>query len=703
MPNNLIMEDTPNKIDSKDMDARQEGLIDAGGDVLTLDLDDQDIVQIIGTRVSDSEDFWNKELNLDNVRKENEKYYLNLTYNEKDLYEWQVPYKNNRIITAVETLVPLAVSQPAEPIVTEASDSDESRQLASDLGNVLFALYEDLYIKAKLSMIGRHLLTGKRVAILKYRFDPNLGKVMPDGSRKGAIVVEVVRPEKVVFEQKASDPGDIPLIAEYMEDTLEDLVAKFPDKKDEMFKKQGIKQGTKKQLAAKIGYLEVWFSYRDKEGNVQEGVCWKWGNLILDKMQNPNWNYDLYYDDPETGEQRSLNFHERPMKPYIIFNHLNLGKYVIDDTSLLEQAKNLQDILNKRGRQIVENADQATSGLVLDENKISQEDAKKIIGDPSEKVMVDGRVDQAATRLPYNPLPNYVVEDKFDARAEIDNVFGTNAPVRGESSGLDTLGEVILSQRANIGRLQTLSDSIEDGMDRLYKALVQMMKVYWDEPEILRYRQVEGKTEFIEWDRNKIEDGVDVRVKAGTALPKDKFALRNETIQMMAVLDPLSIAEGLDKSNPKEWAKRIIYYRFFMDKYLTEFLNEGDSEVDSKALGDIQALMNGQVPEIPESVSQEYLLTFEKFLTSEGFKAIEDPAVKQRIVEFAKAIKDKAKEAIGEAPESTEASPVTQGEAGGAGVGVEGAPVAPAGQGEQQNGSILSRGVQALLSRIQGQ
>ena len=44
-----------------------------------------------------------------------------------------------------------------------------------------------------------------------------------------------------------------------------------------------------------------------------------------------------------------------------------------------------------------------------------------------------------------------------------------------------------------------MADSIEDGMDRLYRALVQMMKVYWDEPEIVRYRQVEGKTEFIEW------------------------------------------------------------------------------------------------------------------------------------------------------------------------------------------------------------
>src|SRR3990167_6950400 len=112
-------------------------------------------------------------------------------------------------------------------------------------------------------------------------------------------------------------------------------------------------------------------------------------------MANPNWNYDEFMAD-EAGKQVRLNYHDRPRKPYIIFNHLNLGKYIIDDTSLIEQAMTLQDILNKEGRQIVENAEQASSGLVLDEDKISQEDARKIIGDPSEKIMISGNVNDAA-------------------------------------------------------------------------------------------------------------------------------------------------------------------------------------------------------------------------------------------------------------------------------------------------------------------
>ncbi len=648
-----------NSTEARGRDERREGVLSQGEGVLTPDLSDAEINQIIGNRITDAEQFWNTEYDLDKVRKLGESYYLNDSFDTGDLYEWQVPYKNNRILTSIETLVPLVVSQRAEPIVTEANDSDTSRQLASDLGNVLFSLYEDLDIKAKLSMAIRHLFVGKRIGILKYRWDPNLGKVLPDGTRKGMIVVENVRPEKVVFERDASDPDNIPLIAEYMDNTLEELIIRFPDKKAEMFKKQGIQRGTKKQLQANIGYIEIHFSYFDKEDNPQEGVIVKWDSLILGKIKTPNWNYDEYEEDP-FGKLVNLNFNDRPRKPYIIFNHLNLGKHIIDPTSLIDQAMVLQDVLNKRGRQIVENADQANSGLVLNENMISQDDAKKIIGDPSEKVMVDGNVRDAAARLPPNLLPSYVIEDKFDARAEIDNIFGANAPVRGESSGLKTLGETVLSQRANIGRLQTMADSVEDGMDRLYRALVQMMKVYWDEPEIVRYRQTEGKTEFIEWSRDKIEDGIDVRVKAGTALPKDKFAVRNETIQMMAILDPLSMAEGLDKPNPKEWAKRLVSYRFFMDKYVSEFLGDDGEGIDSQAMGDLQTLLDGQQPEIPEEISQNYLLTIDKFLGSGAFEAVEDPQIKQAIVEFAEAVSAKAKEDIGEAPESSEADPVQQ-------------------------------------------
>ena len=652
---------SPNLSQTLTDDERVEGVLNEGLDdqPLALDLSDTDVLRLIRKTLESAETFWNKELKLDEAREKAESYYLGKTVNEDDLYEHQVPYRNNRIITAVEILVPLINSQFAQPVVTEAEDTDESRELARDLENVLLAKVEDLYLKARFAMAARHLLVGYRNAILKYRFDPNIGKKTPDGTRKGGVVVEVVRPAKVIFSEGASDPDNIPVIAEYMDATREELVLRFPEKKSELFAHWGIKVGTKAQLAQKEGYIEVYFTYYDTNGEQQEGVAWKLGDILLGKNKNPNYNYDEYLQMPD-GRYRCLNFFDKPKKPYIIINHTNLGKYVVDDTSMAEQAHPQQDILEKRGRQIVENADQASSGLVLNSNMISQEDAKKLIGDPSEKIMVAGDVRSAAARLPHNSLDAYVINDKTDARGEIDNIFGANAPVRGEESKIKTLGQEVISQRANMGRLQTITDALEDAADKLFKALVQMMKVYMDEEDLIRFTPSEGKTRFIKWSQDKIEDGIQVRVKAGSALPKDKFALKNETIQAIAILDPLSIAEGLDKPNPKEWAKRLVYYRFFMDKYLAEILGDDGSEVDSQAMGDLQALMAGQQPPVPDAPSKEYIATIEQFMKSPGFQSLQDPAVKQAIVEFAKAVMAKAQAGIGEGQEpamSTEAPP----------------------------------------------
>lgn len=642
---------SPNQVNNLQVDdERQEGVISEGDSPLTPDISEDEFARIVGKRVEDSEAWWNSELGLDEARKNNEKYYLNAQYSEDDLYDFQVPYKNNRIMTAIETLVPMATSQTPQPIVTEANDTDASRQLAHDLQYVLLGLYDDLYLKAKFSMVARHLLTGYRIGVLKYRFDPNIGKIRPDGTRSGMIVVEVVRPQRVVFEQEASDPDNIPLIAEYMTATIEELVHKFPEKKEDIFKQQGIKRGVSSQLTRRVGYVEIWFSYFDKQGNAREGVGWKLGQTVLGLMKNPNWNYDEY-EVNEDGRAVSLNYFDMAKKPYILFNHLNLGKYILDDTSLTEQAQSLQDVLNKRGRQIVENADQSASGLVLNAAMIKQEDAAKIIGDPTEKVMVDGDVRSAATRLPYNSLPAYVLQDKFDARNEIDNIFGANAPMRGETTNNQTLGELVLSQRGNLGRLQTLADSIEDGADRLFKALVQMMKVYWDENEQIRYNPTEGKTIFIDWSSAKIEDGVKIRVKAGSVLPKDKISQRNETIQALAILDPLSIAEGLDKDNPKEFAKRLVYYRFFMDRYMAEILgDDGEGGADIQAIGDLQMIMNGQVPVVNDSPGQNYVATIDQFLNSPAFKSL-TPDVQGRVTEFAKKTVSSSKKALGEPAE----------------------------------------------------
>ena len=98
---------SPNLQPTQDVDERREGLLNVPGtdgdeEPLALGLKDDEVLRIIGKRVEGGVNYWNSTLQLDEVRKKAEDYYLGNTYSEDDLYDFQVPYKNNRIMTAVE-------------------------------------------------------------------------------------------------------------------------------------------------------------------------------------------------------------------------------------------------------------------------------------------------------------------------------------------------------------------------------------------------------------------------------------------------------------------------------------------------------------------------------------------------------------------------------------------------------------------------
>lgn len=671
-------------------------------DALYLDMPDEEVGRLIKNRVKNAIDYWDEKLDLTKIRDTNEKYWLNSAFDADALYDYQVPYKDNRIFQDVETLLPMVNARTPQPIVTEAHDTAASRELANDLQNTLITLYEDLQIKGVMTMVLRHLLIGYRIGCVKYSYDAGGGPLDENGDPMGEIVANWVRPQKLILDEGADNVDDIPLIGEVVTNTAEELCLKFPDKKDDIYRDLGFVKGTRSQLGKKIGYHEIWFSYYDTKGIKREATSWQLNNrLLLGKMKNPNWNYDEWGKDGE-GNAIRLNYFKRPKKPYVLFNFLNLGETVIDETSLTEQASNQQDILNKRGRQIVENGDSANSGMVLNSEMISVDDVAKITGDPLEKVVVKGNVQQAATRLPVNLLPEYVVNDKMDARNEIDNIFGTHAPTRGERSKLSTLGQEVLSQRSDMGRTQTPADAMEAGATRLYQGLTQMMKVFWDKPQPVQYTGADGKTAFWEFGREMVEDGVKVRVKAGTIVPDDRFTKREETLKAIAILDPMSIAEGLGKTNPKEFAKRIVFYKYDMQRYLTEVLQDaGDGNIDQDAIDHIAKINGGQGAKPADNPTKEHLATHEAYIRSIEFGELE-PEVRQLHFAHVRQELDKAKASLQMQDQGAAAGspPVAEATPGAPAAGAPGPagnkiPVVPQGGAMPVPGAVMKGGSSA--------
>lgn len=618
-------------------------------DAVALDLSDDDVARAIGNRVEFSKGFWNKELNLDTVQKHAEDIYLGLVSQDVQLYDYQEPYIENRIFQNIETLVAQAVGRPPQPMVQQANDTDASYELAVNYEKVLLARYRDLYLHEKMQMIARHLLSGFRYGVWKYRWDSNIGRKKEDGMRTGGIAVEVVRPDKVVFDAGATDKRNIPMIAEYMQDSYEDLINAYPDKKDEIMAECGKSYGTTstQRLTELVTYLEVHFTgHHPTTGEEYEGIAKRLNTVCLDKMKNPNYNYDEFKKDSD-GKLDYLNFFTKPQKPYVVVNYLNQGKYVVDSTSVVDQVSSLQRQLEKRGRQIDQNADSANAGTIYNSQMIDEENVSKLIGDPNEKLMAKGDVTKAASRLPINTLEEYVIQDKSDIRAQIDTIMGANAPIQGESSGNPTLGQDQLSVQRNSSRLGILVNALEDGADGVYKGITQLDKVFMTEPEMVRYIGPAGKTEFIDFSNMSVESGIGLTIRAGTILPDDPSTKLQSAQAFAPLYDPLTFAEESGLEDPKEKAARMFLMKTDSAAYGEKYLGvKPQGNHDPDAVNAIQQASQGQTPQVPASPSQDYVNQLQSHMSSPAFQQM-NPVSQKILKDHATQVVAKAKEKLG--------------------------------------------------------
>lgn len=596
-------------------------------EAILLNLEEDDIRRILNERARSAETFYEKQLNLKQVRENNEKRWLNQNFevsDREDLYDYQLPWRDNRIFLSVETLSASVAGKIPVPVITEAFNTDASRELADNLSKILITRADKIFLKQKLQMVARHLLIGYRIGIAKYFWDFNDGQLI-DGEHNGEVQVNYVRPHNVIFEADTSpnEETSIPFISETMMATLQELVVRFPKKKVELLKKFGLGENSpSEKLGKKVGYTENWFTFFDAKGEKNEGLAWKCDDIIFDAGLNPYFNYD----------NEKSNYFDSPQKPYVIFNFLQLGRWIYDDSSLTEQAASQQDNLEKRGQQIVDNADQVQASRVFNTLMITQGEIDKYISDPKQNIMVKGPVNEAFARITAPNLPSYVMKDKEDARAEIDNIFGTHAPLRGESTASPTLGQEVMSQRSDLGRTVPLIDSMEKGATRVYEGMVQLYKVFATEEHIAKYTGLAGETTFIAFINDQIEDGVEIKIQPGSMKPDDKTADKNEAMELAKIgnrIDPLTFAEKWHLANPKEFAKRLVSFLWTPDRYMKDVLGvDLQAGPDQNAMDTIQRINAGESVPPKENASKEYLAQYEAFIRSPGFKQL-DPEVRQ--------------------------------------------------------------------------
>lgn len=597
---------------------------------IELSMKDEDLVKEIDADLRESRGLYDSILR---ISKENENYYLGNQLDRK-YFSYELPQGENLLYANQETQLSIMTAKRREPIVLPAQRNDESRTLAEKTQQFLTwkwheqdmsIKYEDCLRQACLSRIG----------VLKIRWDKD----------KDDFVIENIRTERIVIDKNAKTEYDAKFMAEYREDTLSDLIDLFPKAKKELTDQFGDK------MATKINYVEYW---------TNELVVWKVGSIVLDKRKNPYW---LWEESKKKGnktlreiaktnlkkqwtnqvrteklENILMNFFDFPTKPYVVFALKSLGKSIYGDTTDFEQSKIVQDRINKRERSIDKAITHALGREVYSGSYISKEESKKAISNPNSPMWIEkGNPNDATGYLSPQPISPVLMADLQDAKIALDNVFGTHSTTKGERGPTETATGRTILKEGDFGRIDLMVRRVDKKLELLYGWMLQMAKVYYTEQHWVKLLGSEGATTYLKFSADDIEDGVEVMVKS--ELTADKSTQRqtaNERMQAK-LIDPLTYFETLDEANPKEKARRLMFFMLDPKLYIQQFCVDAETpgvENDplSKAKQENEKMMQGeQVPPF-QNATQDHIEEHIKLGKSGELKG-QDPTIVQNLAQ----------------------------------------------------------------------
>lgn len=603
-----------------------------------LDLTDDQLLRICTNQLDDDISHWEKEpWLLSQTDKENIAYLIGI---QKDSRvgnpNTETPYVDNRLFSSVRATLAYVTGDTAKPELIPSKTDDKYLHIAEQTQMALYQHAKDHGANKQFRLAVKNLITRKRGCI-KLRFDEDYGPF-------GDIVTENVDPSDIVVGRFSKYGANPDRIYHKQKASIQQLANKFPDKKDEIFSFYGFKRGVYSQTSRVVTYWECWFTYYDDTGEC-EGLCWfiPSSPIILGKMQNPNWIYK-----GSKKQQKITNMTDKPIKPFIWLNYWNTGRSFIDETCLFDQGRPLQDILNKRGRQIVENADYANPRVLANGSLFDEGDAKKFVNKNPKTIGLlnnmapDANINNAIMVVQPSQLPSFVMEDKVDARVELDTMMGTPTQFQGAPSANRnaTLGQDMLIKN-QAGALQDdLVSVVNSAWGTYYTYLLHMMNVYLDDDYFVMTKGKDGDYAHIMLNSDTIDTNVRITVTVDSTLPLDKQSQRATAIQLaqMNRIDDLSLFEMLGLPDPEKLTERKL--RWEIDRY-TYMESIEQKLLSAEAEADITLIINNRTPDERDDYNEDYLNHWNLFMTTNRFHKL-PIKTQQKLIAYLHDVSNKA-------------------------------------------------------------
>lgn len=485
---------------------------------------------------------------------------------------------DNLVFESNETLLPIICRQSPDPFV-ESDDTEDGEWFSAKTSAILKRKADETRLKSKIRTAARQWNLNL-IGAFKMGWDEKLNDMF----------YQVVDPQKLILDPNGTyDGGEFTgrYIGEKRTDTAENLIALFPQHEETLRGLASDKMGTI------LEYVEWW---------TDDMLFWQLGNIILDKQENPYWNEEEEKEQMDefgntTTQTQAVNHFASPKKPYAFISVFNTGKYPHDDTSLIEQIKPLQDIVNKRLRQIDKNADEANNSWVFNKD-FTADQAKEALDSlrmGGAIIATTDRVNDSVQRMGAPELARYVYEDMIDKRQQIYNVMGVRGSTAQGIISEETVRGKIQLKGQDADRLSYIVEQIEQAVDHLYNLAVQTMYVFYTPDILARFIGQVDANRYYQLLKTPPSRRLFVGIKEGSMIPKDELTKRNEAMDLWnaGALPPETLFERLNFPNPEEETKKLIMYKTSPQA----LLNDGQIPVEAQMPQQAQAL-----PPIPQAI-----------------------------------------------------------------------------------------------------
>lgn len=549
-PEQLLSTDKTNIQSKGKLPETSQGLISSQSE-LTLNMSDEELIELKNKWIKEWDKYSKKVIKK---QKKSEKYWLGTPNKQDDSDEGEDNVENdNLIFEALETFIPMSTSQRPDPVVYASGHSiqgefqSQAEKLAKDVRQMLAFKADTMKLKILIKKVVRN-----------WSLDL-LGVVKHGWSEiEGDFKTVVLRATKLILDKNGTinHLGEYTgyYIGEYKEDTASTIALRFPEKRSV------IKEAVQGKMGSTMRYIEWW---------TDDYLFWTMNEVVLDKVKNPHWNYpsnetkmDQY--GFETPVKEKNHFKNRKI-PYTFLSVFNIGKHPHDDTSLILQNIPNQETINRRNKQIETSVKRMNGNIVVsgETTGLNKEEAQVFaqnIADGGAGYIAQGDPRTAVASITFPSLPNDVYANRNDMRDELKNIFG----VRGIQSssvmkertvrGKNQIAQIDASRMGN-----GIGEHIEQFVDNIYNWWVQMIYVYYDQPHSASVLGQDRSNEYITLKSDDMVSDLLVTVKEGSLLPKDEQSKVDQMKELATagLIDPITLFDALNFSNPKESAKRL--------------------------------------------------------------------------------------------------------------------------------------------------